>query len=66
MNAVILTPAQRDLLEQGRALVAHCKDCRSDMFLGELPMDVSEVTKISRRAKCSADPAHTLHMGPLP
>ena len=65
MNAV-LTKAQRDLLEEGKALVAHCAECRSDFFLGELPMDVSDMIKITRSTKCPANRSHKLHMGPLP
>jgi hypothetical protein len=59
-----LTPHQFALMLEGKALVTHCEQCSHvDLFLGSLPMEVTEMVKLTRKAKCPNDPKHRLIMG---
>ncbi|WEX10348.1 hypothetical protein [Chelativorans sp. AA-79] len=59
-----LTPEQHQLMAAGKAVVAHCRDCRTEFFLGELPMDSRDFLKAIRKAKCPTESGHNLYMGP--
>lgn len=58
-----LTEEQRALVAQNRALVAHCPQCRADVFIAELPMVFEKAAQLALDAKCPGDPSHTLFVG---
>lgn len=60
-----LTAEQRKIMEEGHALVVHCDECQSEMFLAELPLEGSKLSRLIGRTKCPSDKSHRLFMGPL-
>lgn len=60
-----LSEEHRKLMEDGRAVVVHCRACDAEYFLGELPMEMQQFIKITRRCRCPKDKTHRVLMGPL-